>query len=41
MTSRPKRPLRTRIAEAVITTTLAGLIVLAFGVALVHTLWTR
>ncbi|WP_279617058.1 hypothetical protein [Streptomyces yokosukanensis] len=34
----PKPPLRTWITEAVITIALAGLVVLAFGVALVHTL---
>ncbi|WP_256257049.1 hypothetical protein [Streptomyces sp. MUSC 14] len=40
MTS-PKPPLRTRITEAVITILLAGLAVLAFGVALVHMLRTH
>ncbi|EST17995.1 hypothetical protein [Streptomyces roseochromogenus] len=37
MTS-PKPPLRTRITEAVITIALVSLVVLAFGIALVHTL---
>ncbi|MGW2748125.1 hypothetical protein [Streptomyces sp. NPDC001450] len=41
MTSRPKQPLRTRITEAVITTALVALVVLAFGVAVVHTLRTH
>lgn len=40
MTS-PKPPPRTRITEVVITTVLAGLVVLAFGVAMVHTLGTH
>jgi hypothetical protein len=38
VTISPKPPRRTRITEAVITITLVGLVVLAFGVALVHTL---
>ncbi|MFB7511164.1 hypothetical protein [Streptomyces broussonetiae] len=34
----PKPPLRTRIIDTVITTTLASLVILAFVIALVHTL---
>ncbi|MEU8976671.1 hypothetical protein AB0D11_47370 [Streptomyces monashensis] len=37
----PKSPRRTRITEAVITIVLAGLVVLAFSVALVHTFCTH
>ncbi|MFF7145730.1 hypothetical protein [Streptomyces sp. SID2888] len=40
MTS-PKSPLRTRITEAAVMTALAGLAVLAFSVALVHTIRTH
>ncbi|MEU6510984.1 hypothetical protein [Streptomyces sp. NPDC046942] len=40
MTS-PKPPWRTRITEAVITIVLTGLVVLAFGIALIHTLRTH